>query len=88
MSPMLKYLFPAFLILAMTQCGIPDHKSEHRSGASTHNSRIDVVRIDGCEYLIMKGYNHKNGMVYTTKAGGITHKANCDNPFHENNDAR
>jgi len=43
-----------------------------------NNSEYKIVTIDSCEYILY----HKK--VFEGAAGGLTHKANCKNSFHNN----
>lgn len=39
-----------------------------------HSGRIETVKYDGCEYVVLAGWQ---------KIGSITHKGNCNNPIHK-----
>lgn len=73
-----------FTVGMLLHIGCSDQNSTRSKKAETpkYDHYIEVIRVDGCEYIIMKGYPHNDGIIKTTKAGGITHKANCDNPEH------
>lgn len=51
-------------------------KNAERNGFNVTNSinyRTDELVIDGCEYIVVFGYNSRN----------ITHKANCKSKDHD-----
>ena len=70
----LSYAFYTFLVTFFFSC------KEETSGdsikkADNYYSDIVVTEIDGCEYVVYRGF----------EKGGIIHKANCKNSNHNCN---
>lgn len=81
----MKKLYALFIAISLISCAAPDPNSkeakaevqEKQNQAQESTSHLQVVRYDGCQYLI-----YDDG-VNDDRAYSITHKGNCDNPIHK-----
>lgn len=75
----MKYLLVALIAVTLLSCGtpnldLPDSPTVY-SYKTVFQSRldwVDLIEIDGCEYLLYRGYNK----------GAFIHKATCKNKMH------
>lgn len=64
----LRWLFLGIVFIALMALAISGCGNSVESEGTSFGQDIQVVTVDGHEYVVYDGY----------KAGGITHKANCD----------
>ena len=64
------------LIIGIYTSSLTDEVNINYAATQTKNSsgiKVEVVRYDGCEYIV--AYRFYRGNI----TGGVTHKGNCDN---------
>lgn len=75
-------LFAILLFIGCEEKFAPEKesKTEHEAENSIHNvtvGDVEIIIIDGCEYIIYKERNGNN-----QGYGYMAHKGNCKNPIH------
>jgi hypothetical protein len=71
----LSYAFYTLLVAFLVGCQGGGTSGESTKKANNDYSDIVVTEIDGCEYVVYRGF----------EKGGIIHKANCKNSNHNCN---
>lgn len=70
----MKKLFTAVMLLALVSCE-KNVESRNTSVRLGYTTPLQVIKIDGCQYLFGDWGN----------ATTLTHKGNCNNPIHSLN---
>lgn len=75
----MKKLLTLFLFIGLTSCEmkpVPAPESiSTKEIRSTNNDEIDIIIVDGCEYITWRRYEGS----YNSYSSGIVHKGNCRN---------
>lgn len=69
----MKKIFIAVIVISLTSC---EHKLDNSKNTSTtlgHLSPLQIIKIDGCEYLFGSWGNESV----------LTHKGDCNNTIHQ-----
>lgn len=70
----MKIIFTVLMLITLLSCSQNGTNNSTDTGVSLgHTSALQIIDIDGCQYLYGDWYN----------STVLTHKGNCNNPIHK-----